>query len=522
MLASGECSPVRSLRSGPRREMRPKRLEHRMRELGMTVTWGRAAHVSMVVGVACLLAMTVLVGGARAETAGIDVPAPVVEGPLPATVPQTGLPRTYPFMASPIDLAGRGYVEEEYVISAAPTSGGAGACSYTTPAGATGSVIACDGAYRTRIMVRRPASPEAFNGTVLLEWQNVTAQYDVDHYWLESSEHIMREGYAWVGVSAQRAGVNPGFPCLPAFGVTIGCNNLRTWSPLRYGTAGADLDIPSDSLSFDIFAQAAQAMRTPDPAGPDPLGELTVEQVIALGTSQSAGRLTTFHDSIHPLQADPVIDAYFLGESRTGLRTDLSVPVLRLLSEVDVAAGYAPPDADNYRHWEVAGSSHADAGFTSKIEEFVQQGVILQTEPVCNRNGPSQIPKRYTYHAAWDHLVRWVDDGVLPPVAPRIAFQDGAIVRDERGNARGGIQLSEHAVATAYNGTGNGGGLFCNLFGVHEPFDDAQLAALYRNPGRYTSAVAKANGENRRAGFIVAADADDSTAAAGQSRIGRR
>ena len=473
------------------------------------------------------LSLAVPAPDAVAAEGSVVVPAPVVEGPIPATVEPPGQPRDYPFLATPIDLAAQGYVEEEYFISTAPSAPGAGdgACSYTTPTGATGSVTNCNGAYKTRLMVRRPADPTRFNGTVLLEWQNVTAQYDVDHYWLESNEHILREGYAWVGVSAQRAGVHPLVPlCAPQVEATwILCNNLRTWSPLRYGAAGGDLHIPvGDQLSFDIFAHAAQAVRSPDAAGPAPLGDLAPETVIALGTSQSAGRLATFHNSIHPLQAEPVIDAFFLGEARSNLRTDLDVPVLRLLSEVDVAAGYAPADAGNYRHWEVAGASHASSGFTEPIQAFVAQGVILQSEPVCNRPAPSQIPKRFTYHAAWDAMVRWVQDGTPPPLAPRIAFEDGAIVRGADGNAQGGIQLSEHAVATAYNGTGNGGGPFCNLFGVHEPFDDAQLRALYRNPGRYTSQVARVNNDNLRAGYIVPADVAASTQAAARSGIGRR
>jgi hypothetical protein len=473
------------------------------------------------------LTLTVPPPAADAAEGTLAVPAPVVEGPIPATVEPPGQPRDYPFLATPIDLASRGYVEEEYFISKAPSATGAGdgACVYTTPTGQTGSVTTCNGAYKTRIVVRRPVSDAAFNGTVLLEWQNVTAQYDVDHYWLESNEHIMREGYAWVGVSAQRAGVFPAVPiCVPQLEATWAfCNGLRTWSPLRYGAQGGNLNIPvGDTLSYDIFAHAAQALRAPDPAGPAPLGDLRPETVIALGTSQSAGRLSILHNSIHPLQAEPVIDAYFLGEARSVLRTDLDVPVLRLLSEVDVAAGYAPADADNYRHWEVAGSSHADAGFTEPIQAFVEQGVILQSEPVCDRPAPSRIPKRFTYHAAWDAMVRWVQDGTPPPIAPRIEFVGGTIARNPDGNARGGIQLSEHAVPTAYNGTGNGGGAFCNLFGVHEPFTDAQLRALYRNPGSYTSQVARVNNDNRRAGYIVAADAEASTEAAARSHIGRR
>jgi hypothetical protein len=98
--------------------------------------------------------------------------------------------------------------------------------------------------------------------------------------------------------------------------------------------------------------------------------------VIAIGTSQSAGRLATYYNSILPLQAEPVVDAVFLGEGRSAVRADLSMPVLRLLSEVDVSSTFAPPDADNYRQWEVAGASHADLGFTSKIEEFIARGDI--------------------------------------------------------------------------------------------------------------------------------------------------
>jgi hypothetical protein len=468
--------------------------------------------------VATLVATLTQIGVVGADPAP-PVPAPTVTGPIPSTVAPGGTPRDYPFMATPIDLAARGYVEEEYFISRPD------ACRYSITSGQTATVAACDGNYKTRIMVRRPVSPEAFNGTVLLEWQNVTAQYDVDHYWLESSDHIMDAGYAWVGVSAQRAGVHPGlFPCLPAFNILIGCNNLRTWSPTRYGSSagGGNLNLPNDNYSFDVFSHAAQALRAPNPDGPAPLGDLVPARVLALGTSQSAGRLATYHNSIHPLQDAPVIDGFFLGEAQGAIRTDLDVPVLRLLSEVDVSSTFSPADRDSYRHWEVAGASHADFGFTSKIQEFIARGDIRQTEPVCNRPAPSMIPKRYTYHAAWGHMATWVDGGAPPPIAPRIRFVGTAIERKADGNALGGIQLSEHSVATAYNGTGNGGGTFCNLFGVHEPFSVEQLRSLYRNVGAYVEPVARANNSNRLAGFIVAADSDESNRTAAESGIGRR
>jgi hypothetical protein len=458
-------------------------------------------------------AVVAAVGGALAVSPttsvaqAASVPAATAEGPIAGVAPGDAS-HDYPFLASPLDLAARGYVEEEYFVSGE-------ACRYNGVGLTTATVRDCGFAYTTRILVRRPLSPAAFNGTVLAEWQNVTAQYDIDSYWLESSEHIMREGYVWVGISAQRAGVEP----VPD--PAVGVNTLTAWSPSRYAslnvTAGGT--ILDDALSYDIFSQAVQALRAP--SGTDPLGALDPEFVIGLGTSQSGGRLAAYHNSIWPLY-EPVIDAFFIGEARSATRTDLPVPVLRLLSEVDASAPFARPDESNYRHWEVAGTSHADAGFIENIVPLLDRDDVVRAGVVCARNPLSRIPKRYVYHAAWDHMVTWLRTGNPPPIAPRLErTATGAIARDDRGNALGGIRLSEHEVATAYNGAGNSGSLFCSLFGVHEPFAPEVLAGLYRNHGSYVSRVARANAANVRAGFLVAADSAESTGNAAGSTVGK-
>jgi len=472
----------------------------------------------LLAGAAAASAAAVLALSPSLAGASTPIPIPTVAGPVASVAP--GDPsRNYTFLATPLDLAARGYVEEEYFISGT-------ACRYLIAAAAPGQpsgnavVRDCGWPYQTRIVVRRPASAAAFNGTVIAEWQNVTAQYDVDHYWLESSAHLMREGYAWVGISAQRAGIQP---LTSPPGLSI--NTLKFWSPLRYGSldvTGGGL-VFDDGLRFDIFSQAVKVLRAP--VDVDPLGPLNPEVVIAAGTSQSGGNLATYHNSIAPLY-ERVVDAYFIGESRGPLRTDLPVPVLRVLSEVDVAPSFAPPDAPNYRHWEVAGSSHADFGFINTIQPLLIRDQVVQATPACTRNPLSRIPKRYVYHAAWDAMDGWVRAGVLPPVAPRIAYVATAmgpvIARDADGNALGGIRLSEHHVPTAFNGAGNAGGLFCTLFGVHEPFSAERLAALYRNHGRYVSQVARVNAANVAAGFLVPADSGESTANAARSGVGRK
>jgi len=156
-----------------------------------------------------VIAATLLILGSEiarsAQPAAVaSVLNPVVTGPIAATAAPGDPFHDYPFFSTPLDLASLGYVEEEYFIEGT-------ASRYDIPATitlantpmTTASVIESGVPYRTRMIVRRPASPDGFSGTVLMEWQNVTFGYDIDAGWLASSEHIMRRGYAWIGVSAQ-------------------------------------------------------------------------------------------------------------------------------------------------------------------------------------------------------------------------------------------------------------------------------------------------------------------------------
>jgi Alpha/beta hydrolase domain len=181
---------------------------------------------------------------AFAQAAGAaSVPNPTVIGPIRATASPGDPSHDYPFFATTVDLASYGYVEEEFFLEGT-------ANRYNTPARATGSLIDSGHPYRTRIVVRRPASPDNFNGTALMEMHVLGTDFEHDAVWSHSYAHIMRRGYAWVGVSAQRLGIHQ-----PVTG-------LKDWSPSRYGTldvtqGGTILD---DALSFDIFSQAAQAV----------------------------------------------------------------------------------------------------------------------------------------------------------------------------------------------------------------------------------------------------------------------
>jgi hypothetical protein len=435
-----------------------------------------------------------------------QVPNPTVTGPILENAPPGDPSHDYTFFTSEI-VDAFGYVEEEFFIEGT-------ANVYDTPPLTTGTILSSGHPYKTRIVVRRPLKPQRFNGTVILEWQNVTAGYDIEASWVGGNdEHFMREGYVWVGVSAQRVGVHQPF------------TGLRDWSPVRYGTldvtdGGTILD---DALSYDIFSQAGQAVMSP--VGVDPLSGLQPERILASGASQSAGRLVVYHNSIQPLAN--FFDAFFLLVGGSTVRTDLGVPVFKLQSETEAifigfGFGSLQPDSDIHRTWQVAGTAHADRTFLDNVVANADRDSIPTSPPgVCDFPEGSQVRLYHVANAAHDHLVRWVNDGTPPPIAPLIEMIGPFVARDEMGLALGGIRIADLEVPTALNTGSNGGPAFCLLFGSHVPFDQETLDELYPNHGSYVAPVKGVVKDNLADGYITKRDAQTTVVDAAHSEIGK-
>src|SRR4030042_176940 len=192
--------------------------------------------------------------------------------------PYNAVPVTEVYPGAPVyDLAALGYVEREFIIS--------GTANTYKPSGIWGtngrwqvSVATANVPYTTRIIVRYPTDPSKFNGTVVFEWLNEITYSSTSPDWAASHEFFFREGYAYVGVTAQNLNAGPAF--------------LKWWDPVRYGT----LSIGTDGLSHDIFTQAAQAVKT---YSSTILGGLTPNKRLACGDSASAIRLSTYVNAIH-------------------------------------------------------------------------------------------------------------------------------------------------------------------------------------------------------------------------------
>ena len=461
-----------------------------------------------------LLLIVVFLVVAHAQRARADVPKPTVTGPVPATATPGDRSHNYPFFASNVGLSLRGYVEEEFFISGT-------ANRYDTPALATARILDADHPYQTRILVRRPVDSRRFNGTVVVEWDNVTNGFDADNLWFFGWEHLMRAGYAWVGVSAQRVGVD----------------KLRDWNASRYGaldvTQGGS--ISNDALQYDIFSQAAQAIR--HPVGVDPLHGLGPKVVIAAAESQSAFYLSTYVNAIEPLAR--IYDGYLLLSSRgRQIRSDLSVPVWKISTEYDVAANEAAarqPDTRLFRAWEVAGTSHVDQHLREGREplELRDLGTSSEAALATQCADPilgTRVPTSDVLGAAFEHLGRWITKRIAPPRAPKIeitslgvpvlnptsgfAQTPAVLARDALGLARGGIRLSQVAVPTGLNVGTNSGPDACVRWGYYVPFDVAKLTALYPDHARYVARVAAITNANVRNGFILPADAQRAISAA--------
>ena len=410
--------------------------------------------------------------------------------------PVTGGQRGEPFAA--VDVADRGYATEEYFLAGEATAYELSDGEHSQNGLWQTRPSAHKADFKTRLLVVRPADPATFNGTVVVFWLNVTAGFE-----LGAAGGEALRGYAWVGVSAQKVGID-GFEQNP--------QGLKAWDPERYGS----LVHPGDAYSYDIFTQAARAVGPErDAKALDPMAGLAVERLIAAGASQSASRLRTYINGVHHLTG--VFDGYLpfidfgrvvpfasdlqgqRGRAAASIRADLDVPAIVVNSETELPSYYAirEPDSARFRLWEVAGTSH-----------------VSIPRPAEAAEGSNWLSYTPVYNAAIRHLHRWMKDAAAPPKMPLVEMKPGTprprVLRDQHGNAKGGIRLPDIEVPTAsHSGFGERmqGRRFGFLYGTATDFDAEQLAELYPGSSRYLAAWNAALERSIEQGMVLPEDA---------------
>jgi Alpha/beta hydrolase domain len=409
-----------------------------------------------------------------------------------------------PFRSQATEIALAGGVEEEYLFEgvAAQFRLAAARPEYQ-PDGRWRAEFMDKGPFRSRLVVARPRRQEAFNGTVIVYWNNVSMGVDLSIE-AQLASQLIEDGFAVVGVTTQRAGVEGHPPdSSAARAPDRRPAGLKGHDPDRYGS----LRHPGDGFSYDIYTQAAQLVGPWRLTAVDPMGGLKVGHLVAMGASQSASRLATYINAVQPRSA--AFDAFLLNvyagcpcalnpstapaslpeaavntfhllpTSTYLLREDVGQPVIVLNSEceLEVFDRRYQPDTYHLRFWEVPGSAHfgymSEAAMSQMFKSAMRDACRVSFAP-ANR-------------AAVHGLHHWLEGGGTPPHQPRLqkGGDTSRLPRDEHGNAIGGIRWPDlEAPLATHVGVGPSGGLE-RMMGRTIPFPVDKIRALYGTRERW-------------------------------------
>jgi hypothetical protein len=449
--------------------------------------------------------------GVRGLTSGIVGMFTSVEGPRPGPTPVGRA------------IAEHGYLEEEYVLS-----GAADLFSYDD--GWQPEVLRPQVPFVTRILVRRPIDPARATGSVVIEPLHPSG--DMASAWTRTGRMITREGWSWVGVTQDVAGLAA----------------TKASDPERY----RQLDIPAVGLGFDLVAQVASWLRTRSVEGLV-LEHLFMTGASYTGTFQRVFLGEGFHQRARRPDGGPAVEGYLIqissGAFLLGGYNPISeaagrppsdhpqrviqprdVPVIELLSEseaetnIDSRREDSDQLDDRYRLYEVSGACHMSRGESSGSR-------LPPTVEV-----PSTFPMYALAGGALENLRRWAVEGAPPPRATRIELlSDPAAgphgefagsrpcARDEYGNAIGGVRMPEvevpvasyypHSTLVEPAPAGPAGSAgpppiaLGAIMGSMEPFPPEDLRRLYGDPHGYQVAYRERLDDLVAEHWILQADA---------------
>lgn len=349
--------------------------------------------------------------------------------------------------------------------------------------------------YKTRIVVRKPENDADFSGLVLTEAMHPSGSAHLFEY---TSMYSMDAGHAVVEI------------------VTGGLNLLTDHNSARY----ADIQVAGNQVS-EILAQVGAMLKE---GKSSPLAGLGVRKMVLAGTSATAAVLIRYLPA-HMVYRTPsmghIYDG-FMPHSNGSAIQDVDVPLIHVPTMTEVGRGATPirQDSDEpghqYRLYEFAGMAHVDS----------RDSVRLHPDPCVNP--VSMFPLQAYLSVALDDLFSWVDEGTIPPRAPRILVDrnesDGSIMAlDENGNPIGGIRNPYLDVPTARYGVPNQGATplisnpsdyvrqggqaaanqMCGLAGYQIAFSPERLRELYQTKENYLRKVQAKLDEMEAAGWSL-------------------
>ena len=449
-----------------------------------------------------------------------STPIPIASGPL------TSSAASYPFGAAdhqavPENLAKVGYVEKEYLLSGHSNV-------YSWPASGPATIQTAGAPYTTRVLVRMPAVGVKFSGNVVVEMLNPSNLFDLNIGWAVAHTQMIKNGDAWVGITAKPIAINALKNFDPARYASLSfANPLPLTDPANCTTVASDSQRTTENgLIWDIYTQVGAWLKSSTVTNPLTYGRSAtrVQHAYGFGYSQTGGYLVDYINAIHPrvVKSDgkPMYDAYIVAVAggafagaypinqcepappATDARRQFSnvgVPIMRIMSTSDYLLGIGSRRADSdvlgdrYRHYEMAGAAHATPDeliYSAAPADILKAGRAVPPA-ACNEGPRSRFPSAIFFDAALRNLDQWVRSGIAPPHAQPITVANGAPVLDRFGNVQGGLRSPFLDVPTSTWFGSSTGASFCFIAGHEVPLSQIVLDGLYKNHGDYVAKVAK-------------------------------
>ncbi|MFL4475295.1 alpha/beta hydrolase domain-containing protein [Paeniglutamicibacter sp. MACA_103] len=464
-------------------------------------------------------------GDTGAATASLDS-IPKVVGPIAVTAD------SYPFSTLerarvPLDVAERGYVEEEYFLSGT-------ANVYDNPDGEL-QVLTGGVPYNNHILVRRPAKKADSSGVVLVDILNASNGFPGEDHLRRMGDWAMEQGHTVIGVTSK----------------PIQVDALKNFDPERYAELTWDVkDIerepiiadPADpaafdpfmavpgaeeGLAWDIITQVGTLLQSKD--GRKILGGQKAKTVLLMGQSQSGIYLNTyasnFHRAVTEANGGPVFDGYLntvgavlerpLRQAEAGglvtvpgTEPALDVPFITVTSEGDAGLFGAATLAEkelpaNRRHWQVPGTPHTDllSPVVPADGEILKAGRLPNTavHDAAFRDSLNPYPLEPTVIAAAEALMAWSKTNREAAPSQWFGQAQGALTRNKEGNVSGGVRygLISHPLGQ-YRGAAAPGA----VYGSTELISAGEFAENYGSRADYLALIAEVDAAQIERGYL--------------------
>lgn len=443
----------------------------------------------------------------------------------------------------PVNLAQRGYVEEEYIVS-----GYANVYEYHD-VGLYPKIRCSDGRYCTRILIRRPCDPCRQSDFAVLEIFNYAGAERAFAGWGYCGEYMCARGDVWVGITIKQSAID----------------KLKSFDAKRYEALGFPNPVPKEKrrhgntmmgavntenaeefengLAYDAMSQVAALLKSKVPQNPlyrDGMSGKAARYVIGMGASGCD--LSLYAAALQPFATmdgkRPCFDGFhihmtgypgFISNGETRFEADddrckimTNVPLVWTQTMGDMRGGgvhpsysymYRWPDSDlpgrQHRQYEIAGAALGmdwDMEVCPCAEDLEKYDGEGKTYPLDRQEG--EVPFHYVIRAVLDHLKKWIRDGIPAPKSAYLEMEgeypDADFVLDEHGNPRGGVRSPYVDVPVCTYIWRDDPGAVRNMI---TPFSEGKLKELYATHKNYVRKVVLATMKMVERGFLLPEDA---------------